>query len=121
MAWLCLFLAGLLEISWSVGLKYIANEPRIWPRLVVFALSIGSFFLLARALKELPLGTAYVIWTGIGAVGAALFGILLFHESVDPRRLLFVGLVIVGVIGLRYTAQGLEEGPAAAQSAEEGK
>ena len=113
MAWFCLFRAGLLEISWSVGLKYIANEPRIWPRLVVFALSIGSFFLLARALKELPLGTAYVIWTGIGAVGAALFGIVLFQESVDPRRLLFVGLVVIGVIGLRYTSDGPEGAPAA--------
>jgi quaternary ammonium compound-resistance protein SugE len=105
-AWLFLILAGALEVAWSAGLKAASNHPRYWPMIVVFIISIGSFLCLARAMRDLPLGTAYVIWTGIGAVGAALCGIWLYRESADPWRLGFMALVVVGIVGLKLTADG---------------
>ncbi|MFC6490104.1 quaternary ammonium compound efflux SMR transporter SugE [Nitratireductor sp. GCM10026969] len=101
MAWLVLFAAGLLEIGWAVGLKYTEGFTRPWPTLVTGAAIIASFALLGVALRVLPLGTAYAVWTGIGAVGTVLFGILLFGESADVPRLICVGLIVVGVVGLK--------------------
>ena len=87
MAWFLLFLAGVFEIAWVIGLKYAAGLPRIWPIVVTILLSFVSFGLLARAAKDLPIGTSYAVWTGIGALGATVLGILLFHESSSPLRL----------------------------------
>ncbi|MDZ5696275.1 quaternary ammonium compound efflux SMR transporter SugE [Chelativorans sp. M5D2P16] len=101
MAWLVLFAAGLLEIGWAVGLKYTEGFTRLWPTLATSAGIIASFALLGVALRVLPLGTAYAVWTGIGAVGTVLFGILLFGESADAPRLICVGLIVVGVVGLK--------------------
>jgi quaternary ammonium compound-resistance protein SugE len=103
MAWFALLLAGAFEISWSVGLKWAVKHPRYWPLLLVFVLSIFSFLFLARAMRDLPLGTSYVIWTGIGSVGAAVFGIVLYHEAANPLRLACMALVVVGIMGLKYT------------------
>jgi quaternary ammonium compound-resistance protein SugE len=105
MAWLALLLAGLLEVAWAVGLKWAVKHPRYWPLLLVFVLSIGSFLLLARAMRELPLGVSYVVWTGIGSVGAAIFGIVLYRESAAPLRLACMALVVIGVLGLKYTTR----------------
>jgi quaternary ammonium compound-resistance protein SugE len=105
MAWFFLLLAGLLEVIWATGLKQAARETRYWPMILVFVISIGSFLCLARAMRELPLGTAYGIWTGIGAVGAAACGIWFYRESTDPWRLFFMALVVIGIVGLKVTAR----------------
>jgi quaternary ammonium compound-resistance protein SugE len=101
MAWILLVFAGLFEIAWVVGLKYAAGLTRFWPTVATILLSFVSFGLLARAAKDLPIGTSYAVWTGIGALGAAVLGILLFGESSSPLRLSFIALIIVGVIGLK--------------------
>ena len=100
-AWFYLLLAGLLEVGWAVGLKYTDGFRRPWPSLATAAAMAASFALLAQALKTLPLGTAYTVWTGIGAVGTVLLGILLFGESRDLLRLLCIALIVAGVVGLR--------------------
>ena len=104
MAWFLLFLAGGFEIAWVVGLKYAVRQPRIWPIVVTILLSFVSFGLLARAVRDLPIGTSYAVWTGIGAMGATVLGILLFNESSSALRLVFIALVVAGVIGLKLTA-----------------
>jgi quaternary ammonium compound-resistance protein SugE len=109
MAWAYLFLAGLLEVSWAVGLKWAVRHPRYWPLIVVFILSIFSFLALARAMRDLPLGTSYVVWTGIGAVGAALFGMVLYQEPANPLRLTCMVLVVVGILGLKGTTPAEED------------
>lgn len=101
MAWLYLFLAGLLEVGWAVGLKYTEGFTRLWPSVWTAACMIGSFGLLALALKTLPLGTAYAIWTGIGAVGTAIFGLIFLNESRDVARMVCLALIVCGVIGLK--------------------
>jgi quaternary ammonium compound-resistance protein SugE len=101
MTWLILILAGLFEIGWAVGLKYTEGFTRLWPTvgtLVAIALSLG---MLGVAMKTLPIGTAYAVWVGVGAVGTAIFGIVLFGESASAGRLLSLGLIIAGVIGLK--------------------
>jgi len=101
MVWLVLFLAGLFEICWAVGLKYTEGFTRLWPTVgTVVAMAI-SFGLLSQAMKTLPLGTAYAIWTGIGAVGTALVGIILFGESANLARLACIGLIAAGIVGLK--------------------
>ena len=105
MAWILLVFAGLFGIAWVVGLKYAAGLTRFWPTVATILLSFVSFGLLARAAKDLPIGTSYAVWTGIGALGAAVLGILLFGESSSPLRLSFIALIIVGVIGLKLTAR----------------
>ena len=105
MAWFFLLLAGLLEVAWATGLKAAAKHPRYWPMILVFIVSIGSFLCLARAMKDLPLGTTYVIWTGIGAVGAALCGMWFYKESPDPWRLAFMALVVIGIVGLKMNTR----------------
>ena len=101
MAWVALFFAGLFEIGWAVGLKYTEGFSRIGPSaLTVFAM-IASLGLLGLALKTLPIGTAYAIWTGIGTVGTVLFGILVLDEPADALRLLCVALILAGIVGLK--------------------
>ncbi len=101
MVWMTLVLAGLFEICWAVGLKYTEGFTRLWPSLGTVAAMILSFCLLAHVLKELPLGTAYAIWTGIGAVGTALVGIVLLGESASAARLVCIGLIATGIVGLK--------------------
>jgi quaternary ammonium compound-resistance protein SugE len=102
MSWAFLTLAGLLEIGWAVGLKYTEGFTRLWPTLGTVACMIASLVLLGLALRALPLGTAYAIWTGIGTVGTALLGMALFGESIDPIRLACIGLIVVGIAGLKF-------------------
>ncbi|MFN3460891.1 MAG: quaternary ammonium compound efflux SMR transporter SugE [Oceanibaculum sp.] len=101
MAWLYLFIAGLFEIGWAVGLKYTEGFSRLWPSLGTIAAMASSFFLLAFALKSLPLGTAYAIWTGIGTVGTVVLGIFLFDEAVDVIRIGCIAMIVAGIVGLK--------------------
>ena len=103
MAWLLLFCAGITEIFFALSLKYNEGFTRLWPSVATIVSACGSFYLLLLAIKSLPLGTAYAVWTGMGAVGVALAGIFLFKESVDIYRLLSIALVIIGIIGLKLT------------------
>lgn len=104
MAWLHLVIAGLLEIAWAVGLKYTDRFTRLWPSVLTIAAMMASFYFLGQALKILPVGTGYAVWTGIGAVGTALLGIILFAESAAPARILCLLLIIIGIIGLKFTS-----------------
>lgn len=106
MAWGILFLAGLLEIGWAVGLKYTDGFTRPWPTAGTAAALVGSIALLGAALRTLPLGTAYAVWTGIGTVGTAIVGILLFGEAAGAVRLLCVALIVAGIIGLKLASAG---------------
>jgi quaternary ammonium compound-resistance protein SugE len=101
MAWIVLFVAGLFEVGWAVGLKYTEGFSRLWPSVGTVASMILSLGLLGLALRTLPLGTAYAIWTGVGTVGTALLGIMLFHEAADPIRLGCIGLILAGIVGLK--------------------
>ncbi|HTK52718.1 MAG TPA: quaternary ammonium compound efflux SMR transporter SugE [Gemmatimonadaceae bacterium] len=103
MAWVVLFLAGLLEIVWAVGLKYTEGLTRLWPSVATGVAVIGSMGLLAVAVRTLPLGTAYAIWTGIGTVGTAVLGILLFGEPATVIRLVCITLIVAGIVGLKLT------------------
>jgi quaternary ammonium compound-resistance protein SugE len=103
-AWLILFVAGLLEVGWAVGLKYTEGFTRLWPSVLTGAALVLSMVMLSWALRTLPIGTAYAVWTGIGSVGAAVLGILLFGESRDLARLLCIGLIVAGILGLKLTS-----------------
>lgn len=104
MAWFTLLLAGLLEIVWSLGLKYTDGFTRPLPTVLTGAAVVASLVLLAQATRDLPVGTAYAVWVGIGAVGAALGGVLLFGEPMPPRRALFLGLLVLSIAGLKLTS-----------------
>ena len=104
MAWLILFFAGLCEVGWAVGLKYTEGYTKLWPTVFTLVGMAASVWLLGLALKTLPLGTAYAIWTGIGAVGVAIMGVILFHESLDPIRIGAIGLIVLGIVGLKIGA-----------------
>ena len=105
MAWVVLFLAGVLEIGWAVGLKYTEGFTRFWPSAGTAVAVVGSMALLGVAIRTLPLGTAYAVWTGIGTVGTALLGIILFREPVTAARLVCIGLIVSGIVGLKlFTA-----------------
>ncbi|WP_430390596.1 quaternary ammonium compound efflux SMR transporter SugE [Dyella sp. 20L07] len=104
MPWIYLALAGLFEVVWAIGLKYTEGFTRLWPSVVTVSAMTVSIVLLAMAVKTLPIGTAYAIWTGIGAVGAVILGIVLFGDSASPMRLLCVGLVLAGIVGLKLTS-----------------
>jgi quaternary ammonium compound-resistance protein SugE len=104
MAWVFLFVAGLFEVGWAVGLKYTHGFTRFWPSLLTVVAIVISMSLLASAVRTIPLGTGYAIWTGIGAVGTAALGILLFAEPVTASRALFLLMIVVGIIGLKFTA-----------------
>ena len=101
MPWVYLFIAGLTEIAWAIGLKQSHGWTRFWPSVITAALMIVSFAFLSLALKTLPIGTAYAVWTGIGAAGTAIVGIYFFGESRDAMRIICIGLIIAGVAGLR--------------------
>ncbi len=105
MHWTLLLLAAALEIVWAVGLKSTAGFTRLWPSVGVASAMAASMFLLALAAHALPIGTAYAVWTGIGAVGTALAGIFLFHESASPARLACIALIVAGVTGLKFLSQ----------------
>lgn len=104
MAWLTLLLAGLFEVGWAVGLKYTDGFSRLWPTLGTVACMIVSLGLLGLALKSLPLGTAYAVWTGVGTVGTAVLGILLFGESTDAIRLGGIAMIVGGIAALKLAA-----------------
>lgn len=101
MAWTVLFLAGLLEIGWAVGLKYTDGFTRLWPTIGTAVSLVASMALLGLALRSLPLGTAYAVWTGIGTVGTAALGIVLFREPATALRLTCIALILVGIAGLK--------------------
>ena len=101
MAWSCLLLAGLLEIVWTLGLKYSDGFTRLWPSVITLTATAASFALLSLSLKAVPYGTAYAVWTGIGAFGTVLVGIFLFGESVDAARVACLVLIVGGIVGLR--------------------
>jgi len=100
-AWLILFIAGLCEVGWAVGLKYTEGFSRLWPSAATLVAMTASVVLLGWSLKVLPLGTAYAVWTGIGAVGTAILGIVLFGESREVARLISIALIVAGIIGLK--------------------
>ncbi|HCS0339964.1 TPA: quaternary ammonium compound efflux SMR transporter SugE [Salmonella enterica subsp. enterica serovar Typhi] len=104
MSWIILLIAGLLEVVWAVGLKYTYGFSRLTPSIITITAMVISMALLSWAMKTLLVGTAYAIWTGIGAVGAAITGILLLGESASPARLLSLGLIVAGIIGLKLSA-----------------
>jgi quaternary ammonium compound-resistance protein SugE len=101
MAWTILLLAGLLEIGWAIGLKYTEGFTKLWPSVWTLASMLGSIVLLGLALKWLPVGTAYAVWTGIGTVGVAILGIVLFSEPATAIRLACIGLIVAGITGLK--------------------
>lgn len=104
MAWVYLIVAGLLEVVWAVGLKYSEGFSKLTPSIITVAGMIASFWLLALALRALPLGTAYAVWTGIGTIGTVIFGILAFREPVEVVRLTCIALIVAGVVGLRVVS-----------------
>ena len=104
MPWLYLFVAGLLEVCWAIGLKYSDGFTKLWPSAWTILTMIASFFCLAQAVRTLPIGAGYAIWTGIGAVGTAVLGMVLFAESASPARLACIALIVAGIIGLKLTS-----------------
>ncbi len=104
MAWLYLFLAGLFEVGWAIGLKYTEGFSRLFPSLLTVSAMALSLALLGLALKSLPVGTAYAVWTGIGAVGTAALGIILFSEPATASRLACIGLIVCGIAGLKFAS-----------------
>jgi quaternary ammonium compound-resistance protein SugE len=101
MSWAYLVVAGLLEVAWAVGLKYTAGFTRLWPSVFTLTTMAGSVGMLGLALRALPLGTAYAIWTGIGTVGTAVFGMVMLGEPAGALRLLSIGLIVAGIVGLK--------------------
>jgi quaternary ammonium compound-resistance protein SugE len=102
--WLALLGAGLLEVAWALGLKYSDGFTRFWPSALTLAAILMSFGLMALALRSLPFGTAYAVWTGIGAAGSIIAGMLLFRESADPMRIICLSLIVAGMIGLKLNS-----------------
>ena len=103
MAWVMLVIAGLFEVGWSIGLKYTEGFTRVMPTVLTLVALSASMVLLSLAVRTLPIGTAYGVWVGIGALGAAVLGIVLFHEPVTPARVFFLALLLVAIIGLKIT------------------
>lgn len=103
MAWFYLTLAGMLEIAWAIGLKYTQGFTKLWPSVWTIAAMAASMYLLAVAARTLPIGTAYAVWTGIGAVGTAILGMYLFNEPREPLRLACIVLIVAGIVGLKFS------------------
>lgn len=106
MKWVLLVIAGLLEMGWAVGLKYSQGFTKLVPSIFTVIGMIASFYFLSLALRYLPLGTAYAIWTGIGAVGTVVLGIILFKEPADMIRLIWIGFILIGIAGLKISSHG---------------
>jgi len=106
MAWVMLFFAGLFEVAWAIGLKYTEGFTRLWPSVATVLAMVISVVLLGLALKTLPVGTAYAVWVGIGAVGTAILGIVLFAESASIGRLVSLALIVTGIVGLKLATPG---------------
>ncbi len=104
MAWIILLIAGLLEVVWAIGLKYTHGFTRLTPSIITIAAMVVSMLLLANAMKTLPAGTAYAVWTGIGAVGAAIMGMVLLGESTSIARIISLCLIVVGILGLKFSS-----------------
>ena len=104
MPWILLVLAGLFEVGWAIGLKYTDGFTKLWPTVGTVAAMAISLGLLGIAMKSLPVGTAYAIWVGVGAVGTVILGIVLFHEPANALRLVSVGLIIAGLVGLKLAS-----------------
>ena len=104
MSWLYLFIAGALEIVWAIGLKYTAGFTRLVPSVITIVAMVASVWFLALALRTIPVGTGYAVWTGIGAVGTAVLGIILFAEPATAARLLSIGLIVAGILGLKVVS-----------------
>ena len=104
MAWVVLFVAGLLEVGWAVGLKYTQGFTKLWPSVATIGAMVASFALLSQALKTIPVGTGYAVWTGIGAVGTVIIGMAFLGESRDVGRILCLLLIITGIIGLKVVS-----------------
>lgn len=103
MDWLYLIIAGIFEIAWAIGLKYSHGLTRFWPSVITFILMIASFVFLTLAVRHIPLGTGYAIWTGMGVAGTAILGVVLFSEPVNFLRVLCLLLIFLGIIGLKVT------------------
>ena len=106
MPWVILFVAGLFEVGWAVGLKYTHGFTRLWPTVATAVSLVLSMGLLGVALRSLPLGTAYAVWTGIGTIGTAALGIALFREPATAARLLCIALIVAGIVGLKLVTRG---------------
>lgn len=106
MAWIILVVAGLFEVGWAIGLKYTEGFTRLWPTIWTALAIVASLWLLGIAMKSLPVGTAYSVWVGVGAVGTVVLGIVLLGEPAKPARLISVALIIVGIIGLKFATGG---------------
>lgn len=104
MQWLFLIIAGVFEIAWAIGLKYSYGFTKLVPSVLTILGMIASFYFLSLAMKNVPLGTAYAIWTGIGTVGTGVLGIILFNESINPIRLICIGFIVIGAIGLKLVS-----------------
>ena len=104
MAWTCLVIAGLLEIGWAIGLKYTEGFSKLWPSVATLCAMMASFGLLAAALKTIPVGTGYAVWTGIGAAGTAVIGMAFLGESREVLRILCLVLIVAGVVGLKFAS-----------------
>src|ERR1700733_13939077 len=104
MSWFLLLIAGLLEVAWAAGLKTSEGFTRLWPSVFTIVTATGSFVLLAMAMRQLPLGTAYAVWTGIGAVGAFIFGIVMMGEALTAARVASAALIVIGLIGLKLSS-----------------
>jgi quaternary ammonium compound-resistance protein SugE len=106
--WTLLVVAGLLEVVWALGFKYVGDDAHFLLKAGVFVAVILSFVLLIAALRELPAGTAYAVWTGIGATGVAILGMIFFREPVTLARIAFIALIVVGIVGLRLSSGGTQ-------------
>jgi quaternary ammonium compound-resistance protein SugE len=104
MAWLLLIIAGLLEVGWAIGLKYTEGFTRVWPSVLTLGAMMLSVVLLGVAMKSLPVGTSYAVWVGVGAVGTAILGMVLFGEPATAGRLASLGLIVAGIVGLKLAS-----------------
>jgi len=103
MGWFYLFIACLFEVTWAISMKYSEGFTRLWPTVITFVATIVSFVLLAQAVRTLPVGTGYTVLNGVGVAGTVILGIALFGESAHPFRMICVGMILVGIVGLRMT------------------